>query len=133
LWWSAGKRSRSGRSLKERCDRHHQHVPTDARLLVHAADADGLGYEDELEFGIGVHRIEGQLVGPPSRPDLPVAGVTVTAEVDNATIVQATSDASGQFLLADLPGGMVVVSASVIEDSVVYTAVAGITLTQGEY
>ena len=103
-------------------------LPTDARLLVHAADADGLGYEGELEFGIGVHRIEGQLVGPPSRPDLPVAGVAVTAEADNSTTVQVTSDTAGQFTLADLPGGMVVVSASVDDGGAVYTAVAGITL-----
>jgi hypothetical protein len=103
-------------------------LSTDARLLVHAADADGLGYEGEIEFGIGVYRIEGQLVGPPSRPDLAVEGVSVTVEANDFTMVEATSDAAGRFVLADLPGGMVVVSTSVIEDETVYTATAGITL-----
>ena len=103
-------------------------LPTDARLLVHAADADGLGYQGELEFGVGVYRIEGRLAGPPSRPDLPVAGVSVTAEADNSTMVQVTSDAAGQFVLANLPGGMVAVSVSVVEGTLVYTAVAGISL-----
>jgi hypothetical protein len=51
------------------------------------------------------HRVEGRLVAPPSRPDLPLSGVRVRARSANGTSDEVTADAHGRFAFTGLPAG----------------------------
>jgi hypothetical protein len=105
-------------------------LSNDVELLVQASDANGLSYQDVIVFGTGVYRIEGQLAAPPSKPDLSLAGVTVTAESANRAQTEVTSDAAGRFALEDQPSGMTVVGASTTVGATVYASSAHIALDQ---
>jgi hypothetical protein len=83
------------------------------RLSVYADILDGTSfYEDELEFVVGRHRVDGRIVAPPSQPDMNVGGLTFKAVLIandtrfNQTIsVRTASD--GSFILPNVPTGLV--------------------------
>ena len=91
-------------------------------LTVDGEDSDGTPVRGTASFHFAGYRTRVQLVAPPSRPNLPLAGIRVKVNILNTNIVlRAESDGAGLITLPDLPAGNISLESSVVSNGVGYT------------
>lgn len=92
-----------------------------AVMTLDGEDVDGIPIRGTAVFYLSDYRTRVQLVAPPSRPGLSLAGVRIAVNILNTSIlVRAESDASGMITLPDLPGGNISLDSSTSVGGVVY-------------
>jgi hypothetical protein len=93
------------------------------KILLNAKgyETDERAHHHTLEFYVGSYKIVGQLVAPPSNPDLSVAGIEISANLmDTGLVFNAVSDASGHFELPPLPAGHLSFTGKTVQDGKCY-------------
>ena len=92
-----------------------------AVVALDGEDADGVPVRGTAAFYLSDYRTRVQLVAPPSRPGLSLAGVRIAVNILNTSIlVRAESDASGMITLPDLPRGNISLDSSISVGGVIY-------------
>ena len=95
--------------------------PGKAVMTLDGEDVDGIPIRGTAAFYLSDYRTRVQLVAPPSRPGLSLAGVRIAVNILNTSIlVRAESDASGVITLPDLPGGNISLDSSTSVGGVIY-------------
>lgn len=95
-----------------------------AEMTVDGEDTDGTPVRGTAVFHLVDYRTRVQLVAPPSRPNLSLAGISVKVRILNTNIVlRAESDATGFIILPDLPSGSISLESSTSSNGVGYSGV----------
>jgi len=90
-------------------------------LDVEGYEIDGRGHRKTIEFYVSSYRVTGQLVAPPSKPDLSVAGISISATILGTDLeLNTVSDTNGYFEFPLLPKGNLSFTGETVQGGIYY-------------
>ena len=104
-------------------------------ISAHADGDDGRTHDGTTKLHLGRYTLTGTLAAPPSNPDLPLAGVTVTLtflSVGEDIVFQTTTDVIGAFTFEDVPYGPVQVAATIKDNGQFYNGLTAFSMDSDE-